>query len=49
MGQTDSLQLTLSEAIRLAQEQSSDALAARYSLEAAEWSYRYHQATTCHR
>ena len=42
--QTDSLQLTLSEAIRLAQEQSSDALAARHSLEAAEWSYRYHQA-----
>ena len=44
MGQTDSLQLTLGEAIRLAQEQSSDALAARHSLEAAEWSYRYHQA-----
>ncbi len=43
-GQTDSLRLTLSEAIRLAQQQSSDALAARHSLEAAEWSYRYHKA-----
>ena len=43
-GQTDSLRLTLSEAIRLAQEQSSDALAARHSLEAAEWSYRNHKA-----
>ena len=43
-GQTDSLRLSLSEAIRLAQEQSSDALAARHSLEAAQWSYRYYQA-----
>ena len=42
--QTDTLRLTLSDAIRLAQQQSSDALAARHSLEAAEWSYRYHQA-----
>ena len=44
MGQTDSVQLTLGEAIRLAQEQSSEALAARHALEAAEWSYRYHKA-----
>ena len=43
-GQTDSLRLTLSDAIALAQQQSSDALAARHSLEAAEWSYRYHKA-----
>ncbi|MBO4811656.1 MAG: TolC family protein [Prevotella sp.] len=42
--QTDSLRLTLGEAIALAQQQSSDALAARHSLEAAEWSYRYHKA-----
>ena len=40
--QGDSLRLTLSDAIALAQRQSSDALAARHSLEAAEWSYRYH-------
>ena len=42
--QSDSLRMTLSEAIALAQQQSSDALAARHSLEAAEWSYRYHKA-----
>ena len=42
--QGDSLRLTLSDAIALAQRQSSDALAARHSLEAAEWSYRYHKA-----
>ena len=42
--QSDSLRLTLSEAIALAQQQSSDALAARHSLEAAEWSYRYYKA-----
>ena len=42
--QSDSLRLTLSDAIALAQQQSSDALAARHSLEAAEWSYRYHKA-----
>ena len=42
--QGDSLRLTLSEAIALAQQQSSDALAAKHSLEAAEWSYRYHKA-----
>ena len=42
--QTDSLRLTLGEAIALAQQQSSDALAAKHSLEAAEWSYRYYKA-----
>ena len=42
--QTDSLRLTLSDAIALAQRQSSDALAARHSLEAAEWSYRNFRA-----
>ena len=42
--QEDSLRLTLSDAIALAQQQSSDALAAKHSLEAAEWSYRYYKA-----
>ena len=42
--QGDSLRLTLSRAIELAQQQSSDALAARHSLEAAEWSYRNYRA-----
>ena len=41
---SDSLRLTLSDAIALAQRQSSDALAARHTLEAAEWSYRYYKA-----
>ncbi|MBO7108723.1 MAG: TolC family protein [Prevotella sp.] len=41
---TDSLRLTLGDAVALAQRQSSDALAARHTLEAAEWSYRYYQA-----
>lgn len=40
----DSLQLTLAEAIALAQRQSSDALAARHTLEAAEWSYKNFRA-----
>ena len=39
-----SLNLTLGEAIALAQRQSNDALAAQHSLEAAEWSYRYYKA-----
>ena len=42
--QSDSLRLTLSEAIVLAQRQSSDALAARHALEAAEWSYKNYRA-----
>ena len=42
--ETDSLRLTLGDAIALAQRQSSDALAARHSLEAAEWSFRYYKA-----
>ena len=40
----DTLTLTLGDAIALAQRQSSDALAARHTLEAAEWSFRYHKA-----
>lgn len=40
----DSLRLTLAEAIALAQRQSSDALAARHTLEAAEWSYKHFRA-----
>ena len=40
----DTLRLTLSETVDLAQRQSSDALAARHQLEAAEWSYRYFRA-----
>ena len=42
--ETDTLTVTLTEAIRLAQEQSSDALAARHSLESATWSFRYYKA-----
>ena len=41
---TDTLQLSLAEAVRMAQEQSADALAARHTLESAEWSFRYHKA-----
>ena len=41
---SDSLRLTLNDAIALAQRQSSDALAARHSLEAAEWSYKNYRA-----
>lgn len=40
----DTLTVTLSEAIGMAQEQSSDAMAARHTLESAEWSYRYYRA-----
>ncbi len=40
----DTLRLTLGEVVALAQRQSSDALAARHQLEAAEWSYRYYRA-----
>ena len=40
----DSLLLTLSETVEMAQKQSNDALAAKHSLEAAEWNYRYYQA-----
>ena len=41
---SDSLRLTLGDAIALAQQQSSDALAARHTLEAAEWSYKNFRA-----
>ena len=45
MGQgKDTLDITMAEAIRLAQEQSSEAQAARHQLEAAEWSYRSYRA-----
>ena len=40
----ESLLLTLNETIEMAQHQSNDALAAKHSLEAAEWNYRYYQA-----
>ena len=40
----DTLDITMMEAIRLAQEQSSEAQAARHQLESAEWSYRYYKA-----
>ena len=40
----DTLDITMAEAIRLAQEQSSEAQAARHQLEAAEWSYRSYRA-----
>ena len=40
----DTLCLSLNECIATAQSQSSDALAAKHQLEAAEWNYRYHQA-----
>ena len=40
----ESLLLTLNETIEMAQRQSNDALAAKHSLEAAEWNYRYYQA-----
>ena len=36
----ESLLLTLSETVEMAQQQSNDALAAKHSLEAAEWNYR---------
>ena len=41
---SDTLRLTLGDAIALAQRQSSDALAARHTLEAAEWSYKNFRA-----
>ena len=40
----DTLRLTLAETVELAQRQSNDALAARHTLAAAEWSYRYYKA-----
>ena len=40
----DTLRVTLSEVVCMAQERSSDAMAARHTLEAAEWSYRYYRA-----
>ena len=41
---SDTLRLTLADAVTLAQQQSADALAARHALESAEWSFRYHKA-----
>ena len=40
----DTLRVTLSEVVCMAQERSSDAMAARHTLEAAEWSYCYYRA-----
>ena len=40
----NTLTLTLSEAITLAQEQSSEAKAARHTFLAAEWNYKYYRA-----
>lgn len=40
----DTLDITMTEAIRLAQEQSSEAQVARHQLEAAEWSFRSYRA-----
>ncbi|MBQ9177360.1 MAG: TolC family protein [Bacteroidaceae bacterium] len=40
----DTLRLTLAQAIRLAQEQSTDALSARHQLEASTWAYQGHKA-----
>lgn len=40
----DTLTLTLSQAIALAQEQSSEARAARHTFLAAEWNYKYYKA-----
>lgn len=42
--QTDTLKITLAEAIATAQRESSDARAARHTLLAAEWSYKFFKA-----
>ena len=41
---TDTLRLTLDEAIEIAQSRSSDAKVARHTFLAAEWSYKFHKA-----
>ncbi|MBQ8608296.1 MAG: TolC family protein [Bacteroidaceae bacterium] len=38
------LQLTLEQVVRLAQEQSPSAIAARHTMEAAEWNYKFYKA-----
>lgn len=40
----DILQLTLEETIRMAQQKSPDAIAARHTLSSAYWNFRYYQA-----
>ena len=42
--QTDTLKITLAEAIATAQRESSDARAAHHTLLAAEWSYKFFKA-----
>ena len=42
--QTDTLKITLAEAIATAQRESSDARAAYHTLLAAEWSYKFFKA-----
>lgn len=42
--QTDTLSLTLNEAIAVAQSQSADAKAAHHTMLAAEWSYKFYKA-----
>ena len=42
--QSDTLTLTLGEAIAMAQQRSYDARAAHHTLLAAEWSYKFHKA-----
>lgn len=44
IAQSDTLSLTLSQAIAMAQERSYDARAAHHTLLAAEWSYKFHKA-----
>lgn len=43
-GGKQELQLTLEQVVRLAQEQSPSAIAARHTLEAAEWNYKFYKA-----
>lgn len=42
--QSDTLTLTLQEAIVMAQERSSDARVAKHTFLAAEWNYKYYKA-----
>ena len=42
--QEETLSLTLSQAIEIAQENSPDAEAARHTYRAAYWNYRFYQA-----
>lgn len=44
IARTDTLRLTLDQAIAIAKEHSSDAKAARHTVLAAEWSYKFYKA-----